>query len=78
MSNTNAGAHLSYGDIRLDTTTDPQFLKVTIKNFKADFSFRRGVQVYLGRTGMDLCLVVAKLNYRIHGLFGSDFNLAVW
>ena len=44
-----AAVHLSFGDVRLDNTTDPQFLEVTIKASKTD-PFRQGVQVYLGRT----------------------------
>ena len=59
-----AGVHLSYGDVRLDNTTDPQFLEVTIKASKTD-PFCRGVQIYLGWTGEDLCPVAATLNYMV-------------
>ena len=56
--------HLSFGDVRLDSVTDPQFLEVTIKASKTD-PFRQGVQVFLGRTNSDLCPVAAVLNYMV-------------
>ena len=60
-----ATVHLSFGDVRLDNTTDPQFLEVTIKASKTD-PFRQGVQVYLGRTNTDLCPVAAVLSYMVY------------
>ena len=56
--------HLSYGDVRLDNAINPQFLEVTIKASKTD-PFRKGVQIYLGRTDSDLCPVAATLNYMV-------------
>ena len=63
-SDYDAGTHLSYGDVHLDNSVDPQFLEVCIKASKTD-PFRKGVQIYLGRTGTDLCPVVAAVNYRV-------------
>ena len=57
--------HLSFGDVRLDNTTDPQFLEVTIKVSKMG-PFRQGVQVYLGRTNTDLCPVAVVLSYMVY------------
>ena len=63
-SDYDAGTHLSYGDVRLDNSVDPQFLEVCIKASKTD-PFHKGVQIYLGRTGTDLCPVVAAVNYMV-------------
>ena len=45
---------LSYGDVRVDSTVQPQFLEVLLKASKTD-PFWKGVMVYLGRTYSDLC-----------------------
>ena len=52
------GAHLSFGDVLLDSTVDPQVAQVNIKASKTD-PFRKGVSVFLGRTGSVLCPVLA-------------------
>ena len=54
--------HLSYGDVRVDSTVNPQYLEVRIKVSKTD-PFRKGVTVYLGRADSNLCLVSAVLAY---------------
>ena len=59
-----ATVHLSYGDVRVDNTENPQFLEVAIKASKTD-PFRKGVTVYLGRTNNDLCPVSAILAYMV-------------
>ena len=41
---------------------DPSFVQVRLKQSKTD-PFRRGVFIYLGKTQMDLCPVVAILAY---------------
>ena len=56
--------HLSGGDVRVDNTTDPQYLEVHIKASKMD-SFRHGVSIYLGRSQADLCPVSAVLAYMV-------------
>ena len=65
----NPAIHLSFGDICLDNAMDPQFLEVTIKVLKMD-PFHQGVQVYLGWTDTDLCLMAAAGGGGAH-LYGS-------
>ena len=52
------GAHLSFGDVLLDSTVDPQVAQVNIKAPKTDL-FHKGISVFLGRTGSGLCPVLA-------------------
>ncbi len=40
----------------------PSFMRVTIKQSKTD-PFRQGVNLFVGRTGTDLCPVAAVLDY---------------
>lgn len=56
--------HLSGGDVRVDNTTDPQYLEVHIKASKTD-PFRHGVSIYLGHSQAHLCLVSAVLAYMV-------------
>ena len=51
--------HLSEGDVRVDDTS---YLEVSIKASKTDV-FRKGVTVFLGVTGSELCPVAAVLGY---------------
>ena len=61
------GANLCYTDIAIDDPEKPSVLKVRIKASKTD-PFRKGVDVYLGRTNKDLCPLEAILPYlAIHG-----------
>ena len=57
--------HLSVGDIKVNDRKKPSFLEVRIKASKTDV-FRRGVTIYLGVTGVDICPVAAILSYMIH------------
>ena len=70
-----ATVHLSYGDVRVDSTENPQFLEVAIKASKTD-PFRKGVTVYLGRTNNDLCPVSAILAYMVQR--GSEAGPFFW
>ena len=55
--------HLSVADLALlDSDRDPKAIVVRIKASKTD-PFRRGVTLYLGRTGNELCPVAALLAY---------------
>ena len=54
--------HLSFGDIALDDLKNLTVLQVCIKQSKTD-PFRKGVTLYVGRTGVDLCPVAAVLSY---------------
>lgn len=48
--------HLSVNDIALDSRSFPTVVMVTIKQSKTD-PFRQGVQLFLGKTGSDICPV---------------------
>ena len=52
------GAHLSYGDVTLDSRESPTMAQVNIKASKTD-PFRKGVSIYIGRTNNGLCPVAA-------------------
>ena len=56
------GAHLSEGDVSLDSVKSPKMVQVRVKQSKTD-PFRKGVMVYLGRTGGELCPVAAVSAY---------------
>ena len=56
------GAHLSVGDVTLDDRSNPTLVQVNIKASKTD-PFRKRVSIYLGRTGTELCPVVALAAY---------------
>ena len=56
--------HLSYKDIAVDDLANPQTVSVFIKQSKTD-PFRRGINLFLGRTSSDLCPVMALLNYLV-------------
>lgn len=56
------GCHLSVGDVALDSLTDPKVVQVRIKASKTD-PFRKGVTIFLGRTGDELCPVAAVTAY---------------
>ncbi len=56
--------HLNFQDVRLNSTTNPQWLEVRIKASKTD-PFRCGVSLYLGKTGKWLCPVAAILAYMV-------------
>ena len=48
--------YLSLADITLDDKNNPTVIQVTIKQSKTD-PFRQGVELYLGKTGKDICPV---------------------
>ena len=54
--------HLNFGDVAVDNRTDPQAIRVRLKASKTD-PFRRGMDVYVGKTGNALCPVAAMLAY---------------
>ena len=49
------GAHLAVGDVALDSHEKPSVVRLNIKASKTD-PFRKGVQIFLGKTGTDICL----------------------
>ena len=52
----------SHADVAVDDASNPAVLQIKIKQSKTD-PFRREVQLYVGRTGSNLCAVVAMLDY---------------
>ena len=55
-------AHLSVKDIAVDDTYHPSMIQIRIKQSKTD-PFRRGIDLFVGRTGAELCPVSAILDY---------------
>ena len=56
--------HLTRDDIAVDDTHSPSIIRVSIKQSKTD-PFRRGVNLFMGRTSTELCPVSAMLNYLV-------------
>ena len=54
--------HLSVQDISVDDSKNPSILHVRIKQSKTD-PFRKGVDLYVGKTASQLCPVAAMLSY---------------
>ena len=54
--------HLAPQDFTLDCRSATRIIQVRIKQSKTD-PFRQGVNLYLGQTDMDICLVRALLPY---------------
>ena len=54
--------HLAQADIAIDDKLSPTVVQITIKQSKTD-PFRKGVQLYLGKTDATLCPVKAMLAY---------------
>ena len=54
--------HLNKGDVAVDDPAAPSILRITIKQSKTD-PFRKGINIFLGKTSSDLCPVAAILNY---------------
>ena len=56
--------HLTPQDISVDCPHRPAVMKVTIKTSKTD-PFRKGIDLFLGKSETDLCPVVAVLGYLV-------------
>ena len=73
------GAHLSISDVSVNSPTSPTKICVRIKASKTD-PFRQGVTICLGKTGQEMCPVMALLSY--HCTEGSvtspAFSLRRW
>ena len=54
--------HLSEGDIAVDSMKNPTVVQICIKQLKTN-PFRKGMLVYVGRTGRELCPVAAMTAY---------------
>ena len=55
-------SHLSFNDIAVDAHTNPTVMEIRVKASKTD-PFRRGVNLYIGRTNNDLCPIAAMMAY---------------
>ena len=53
-----AAVHLAWGDVATDEGPRPVTVRVSLKRSKTD-QFGRGVQVFMGATGDELCPVEA-------------------
>ena len=58
----NPRLHLAWGDMAIDNPHAPNMIKFRLKQSKTD-QFGRGLDVILGRTGLDLCPVAAVLAF---------------
>lgn len=56
--------HLTRGDLAVDNPASPQSIRVTIKQSKTD-PFRKGIDLFIGKTTTDLCPVTAMLSYLV-------------
>ena len=54
--------HLSWGDVAADDLSNPSVLRVHLKRSKCD-QVGQGVDVFVGKTGCDLCPVGAVMQY---------------
>ena len=59
-----ARIHLAYGDIRVNSTSNPSWMEVHIKQSKCD-KLSKGVTLTVGATPMDICPVAAMLGYLV-------------
>jgi len=62
QSDFNPSLHLSWGDMAVDNQQSPRILRFHLKQSKTD-PFGRGVDIVLGKTGLDLCPVAAVLGF---------------
>ena len=56
------GAHVRFTDVAIDDRSIPNLMRIRIKASKTD-PFRKGVDIFLGRTGDDICPISAMLAY---------------
>ena len=62
------GVHLHVSDMAVDSTSNPTFVQLRIKQSKTD-PFRLEAKLVVGRTGTSLCPVAALLDYlRVRGV----------
>ena len=57
-----AGAHLTFEDVAIDSKESPSVMEIRLKASKTD-PYRKGVNIYVGRTGNALCPISAMLAY---------------
>lgn len=54
--------HLGVGDVAVDDPRKPSLVRIRIKRSKTD-PFRKGIDLFVGKTGSELCPVAAMLDY---------------
>ena len=57
-----SGHCVSVGDVAVDNLINPTIVKIHLSHSKTD-QFHQGVDIYLGKTGQELCPVSALLAY---------------
>ena len=55
-------SHLSLSDVALDNHTNPSMIRLVLKQSKTD-PFRQGMEIFVGRSGTNVCPVQALLYY---------------
>ena len=58
-------SHLSVPDVAIDNPGKPGVIRIRVKQSKTD-PFRKGMDLYIGRTENDLCPVAALLQYLVY------------
>ena len=58
----NPATDLAWGDVTIDNASSPQILQIYLKKSKTDQA-GKGAHIYIGRTGGELCPVLATLTY---------------
>ena len=59
-----AAAHLCFGDIAINSRTEPSAMTVHLKSSKTD-PFRKGVSLLIGTGNAEICPVAAVLSYMV-------------
>ena len=57
-----AGAHLTFEDVAIDSKESPSIMEIRLKASKTD-PYKKGVNIYVGCTGNALCPISAMLVY---------------
>ena len=57
-----AGAHLTFEDVAIDSKESPSVMEIRLKASKTD-PYGKGVNIYVGRTGNALCPILVMLAY---------------
>ena len=60
----NPATNLAWGDVTIDNASSPQILQIYLKKSKTDQA-RKGAHIYIGKTGGELCPVLATLTYMV-------------
>ena len=67
--------HLSYSDISADNPSNSQVIRITTKQSKTDHPFRKGIDLYLGRTVTYVCPILLLINYLLIESITGDHYL---